>query len=133
MEYKKFYSILSFNEESDRFQGSVVGASRHLQFAGRSVAELRQNFAQVIEHHLEECDRQGVEPYEFFAGRILLRLRPEEHRDAVLGASIRGVSLNKWLIEAIQAKLLAERPRNFPTHRTRRRSQKPSSAAARQR
>lgn len=125
MEYRKFYSILSLDEKLDRFRGSVIGASRQLEFTGQSVAELRENFAQVVEHHLNECIKQGTEPYEYFAGKVHVRFAPEDHRDAVLSASIRGMSLNAWMIEAIQAKLLAERPRAFPTHRGPRRSQEP--------
>lgn len=119
MEYKGYTAAIEFDDEAGVFHGAVQHLRDVITFEGTSVDELRREFRASVEDYLEFCSRRGKEPERPYSGKILLRLSPELHRCAATAASREKVSLNAWLVSAVNEKLAGEKihRRETPTAR----------------
>lgn len=97
MKYKGYTGRVEFDDESGIFHGEVIGLKDVITFQGRSVDELESAFRDSVDDYLEFCQERGEEPDQAFSGRLMLRLPPELHRKAYLGAKSEGKSLNQWI------------------------------------
>lgn len=97
LRYKGYVGRAEFDDEAGLFHGEVIGLRDVVTFQGRSVDELEAAFRESVDDYLEFCAQRGEEPDQAFSGRLMLRLPPELHRKAYLGAKREGKSLNQWI------------------------------------
>jgi predicted HicB family RNase H-like nuclease len=102
MEYKGYVAKVEFDNEAGIFHGQVLNIRDVITFQGRSVDELRQEFANSVEDYLEFCAERGEAPEKPFSGRFMVRLTPELHRSVAIAASHDGLSINSWVARALQ-------------------------------
>ena len=63
MTYGAYVAELMFDEDADHFRGRVTNLERDgLDFCGRSVDELREEFATSVQIYEESCRAAGREP-----------------------------------------------------------------------
>jgi predicted HicB family RNase H-like nuclease len=62
---------------------------------------LKAAFEEAINDYLQECDEKGQTPEKPASGKLLLRLAPELHGQAMVAAKAAGKSLNQWVAEAL--------------------------------
>ena len=105
MEYNGYHAVVTFDDEVGILHGEVIGTRDVITFQGKSVDELRQAFKDSVEEYLKICAERNREPDKPFSGRVVLRMEPEVHRAAVTAAKTGGVSLNSWIVSAIQGGL----------------------------
>jgi predicted HicB family RNase H-like nuclease len=105
MRYKGYTARIEYETDSGVFVGNVLGLSEQISFHGASVDELRSDFEFAIDHYLAACKAAGVTPDKQAAGKVLLRLSAESHAAALVAAQSKGISLNEWLVAAIEEKL----------------------------
>ncbi len=105
MRYKGYVARIDFEEENGVFAGNVIGLTEPISFFGASVEELRGDFVFAIDHYLSLCAEAGIKPEKQVGGKVLIRLPPEIHAAALIVAKSAGVSLNDWLIDAVNSKL----------------------------
>lgn len=105
MRYKGYIARIDFDESDGVFVGNVLGLTEPISFHGASVDELRGDFTFAIDHYLSVCAQAGITPERQVAGRVLLRLTPETHAAALIASKAVGVSLNEWLVSAVEARL----------------------------
>jgi predicted HicB family RNase H-like nuclease len=105
MVYRGYTGTVQFDGADRIFHGRVVGITDVVSFQGTSVAELEADFHAAVDSYLLGCTEDGVEAQRPFSGRFALRLPPEIHRDAALAARRSGVSVNRWIVEAIRMRL----------------------------
>ena len=55
MEYKGYVARIDTDEENDGFHGRVINISDVINFKGRSMAELKREFAKSIATYFEFC------------------------------------------------------------------------------
>lgn len=96
LEYKGYIARIEVDDENDGFHGRVINVSDVINFKGKSMAELRKEFARSIETYLDFCTDEGEEPEQPFSGRFVLRIDPAVHRAITRAAEREGVSINKW-------------------------------------
>jgi predicted HicB family RNase H-like nuclease len=96
IEYKGYIARIDVDEENDAFHGRVINISDVINFKGKSMAELKREFAKSIDTYFEFCKDEGDEPEKPFSGRFVLRIDPEVHRAITRAAEREGVSINKW-------------------------------------
>lgn len=96
LEYKGYIARIEVDDENDGFHGRVINISDVINFKGKSMAELRKEFARSIETYLDFCRDEGEEPEQPFSGRFVLRVDPAVHRAITRAAEREGVSINKW-------------------------------------
>jgi predicted HicB family RNase H-like nuclease len=55
----------------------------------------------TVNDYLQECQEKGLPPEKPASGKLLLRLAPELHGQAIVAAKAAGKSLNQWVAEAL--------------------------------
>ncbi|MCU0425559.1 MAG: type II toxin-antitoxin system HicB family antitoxin [Candidatus Kapabacteria bacterium] len=106
LHHKGYTGVVEFDDEANIFHGEVLHVNDVITFQGTSVEELRNAFVESVEDYLAFCAERGEEPEKPFSGQFLLRVSPELHRKISLGAHIRQTSLNAFVTQAVQEKLL---------------------------
>ncbi len=63
MEYRGYTGSVEFSREDRKLFGRVLHLGRHLvDYEGRSVDELEQDFHDAIDFYLEFCAEEGISP-----------------------------------------------------------------------
>ncbi len=62
MEYKGYVANIKYDDELESFFGQVVNTLDVITFYGKSVDELKREFALSVEAHLAFCAEEGIEP-----------------------------------------------------------------------
>jgi predicted HicB family RNase H-like nuclease len=102
LKYKNYTGVVEYDSDGKIFTGSVIGLRDVVTFQGRTPEELEDSFRQSVDFYLEMCARDGVSPQKPFSGRFNLRLDPELHRQLAERATLENVSLNEWVIHALE-------------------------------
>ena len=101
LEYKGYHAMIEYDAEDDIFVGEVFGIADSLSFHGESVEELKEMFRQSIDNYLELCKKIGKNPDKEFKGTFNVRIPPELHRKAALAAAKQRITLNQYVVKAI--------------------------------
>lgn len=110
MEYNGYHAKISFSNEDETFIGEVLGLKDSLVFEGETVEELKEMFHASIDDYLDYCAHIGKEPEKEFKGSFNIRIPPDLHRQAYFEAERRDISLNQFVQEAIEYRLLEKEP-----------------------
>lgn len=105
MEYKGYHAQIEFDAEDGIFFGKVYGITDSLGFHGTSVSELEEMFHQSIDNYLEMCAECGKTPDKEFKGSFSIRISPDLHRKISLQAAQEGVTLNQYVLKALENSL----------------------------
>ena len=108
LEYKGYRAMVKYDAEDNIFVGEVFGIADSLNFHGTSVAELKEMFKQSIDNYLELCEKIGKKPDKEFKGTFNVRIPPEMHRKAALAAAKQKITLNQYVVKAIDYSLKGE-------------------------
>lgn len=99
--YKNYNGTVEYSREDNCLFGKVVGIKSLLSYEGESIQELEQDFRNVIDEYLSDCEEQNVEPEQPYKGTFNIRISPELHRNIAIYAIEHGKSLNAAVEEAI--------------------------------
>ena len=102
MTYRGYTARIEFDERDSIFVGRALGLRSIISFHGQTVEELRDQFAAAIDDYVVDCHEQGVSPEKPASGKLLLRVAPEIHSQALIKAQSTGKSLNQWATEALE-------------------------------
>lgn len=108
MEYKGYHAKYEVDEESNMLVGKILGISDLVTFESEDVAGLKEEFESAVDDYLEFCREVGKEPDKEYKGSFNIRITPEMHRKAAIAAECRGISLNQFVLEAIDNVLNGE-------------------------
>jgi len=108
MEYKGYVGKVEFDDEADIFHGEVVNLRDMITFQGESVQELRQAFQESIDDYLAFCAERNEEPEKPFSGTFTVRIAPELHRAIAVQSKLVDQSLNHWVSEALEQRLVQQ-------------------------
>ena len=107
MRYRGYLARIDYDDLDGVFVGNVLGLSEAISFVGGSAAELRGDFEFAIDHYLSVCKAAGIAPQKQASGKLLLRLPIETHAALQIAAKVQRLSVNDWLVEAIEQRLVA--------------------------
>lgn len=102
MEHKGYYGSVSYDDDDRIFYGKLEFIPGLISYEGRDVASLRAAFEEAVEDYLELCREEGREPERPLKGSFNVRVGQELHRRAVMAAKERSVSLNAFVVEALE-------------------------------
>jgi len=105
MTHRGLTARIEFDDRDDIFVGRVVGVRDIIGFHGETVAELRNACAEAIDDYLADCEMQGIKPPRPASGKMLLRMPPELHAEAIRAAELAGKSLNQWAADTLRNEL----------------------------
>lgn len=103
--YKGYRGTIEYSADDMMLVGSVVGIRDSLNYHGHSVEEITQSFHDSIDGYLEMCEALGRSPDKEYKGSFNVRVAPELHRKAAIEAQKKGISLNQYVQEALEARL----------------------------
>jgi predicted HicB family RNase H-like nuclease len=66
---------------------------------------VRKSFYAVVDENLEDCEKEGKEPQKPFSGKFMTRIDPALHQRVFIKAKNSGVSMNKFVEEALKDKV----------------------------
>jgi predicted HicB family RNase H-like nuclease len=106
LKYKEYTaSIVGFNEKDNVLYGRVDNINDVIGFQGKDIAALKEQMAQAIEGYIDFCKECGDQPERPYGGVISFRCGAELHKAIALQASKRNLSINTFLIQAVQRAL----------------------------
>jgi len=102
LHYKDYVGSVEFSEADGVFHGKVVGIRSLISFEGNSVNAIIKDFHHAVDEYLEFCAETERQPEKPFKGSFNVRIGTDLHRKAALAASVRGISLNTLVEDAIR-------------------------------
>ena len=104
MEYKGYAAAIEFDDSVGRLHGRVVNSGPYpiVTFEASDVEGLRREFHRSIDEYLASCEEDAVEPRMPYSGRLNVRLGPELHQRLARSAAESGMSLNRWIRQALE-------------------------------
>lgn len=110
LRYKGFIGSVHFAAEDRVFYGKVEGVSDLITFEGSTVDELEKGFKYMVDEHIKDCEKNNTPLEKSYKGNLNIRLSPELHKKAAYNASIRGISLNQYINNAIKKEIASSDP-----------------------
>lgn len=101
LEYKGYYATIYFSADDEVFFGKLIGINDLISFEGESVVELKKAFHEAVEDYLETCKELKKSPDKTYKGSFNVRVPSDLHRKAALFASMRNISLNDFVKQAL--------------------------------
>lgn len=104
--YKDFIGSVHFAAEDDVFFGKIEGINDLVTFEGTTVSNLKTAFKDAVQDYIEICEENGREVFKSFKGSFNIRVNPDLHSKAYEQALLEGKTLNQFVKEAIEEKIL---------------------------
>jgi predicted HicB family RNase H-like nuclease len=101
LKYKNYFGSIHYNSEDRVFFGKIEFIRALVSYEGRDADTLVSSFEDAVDDYLANCKEQGVEPEKPFKGSFNVRVAPELHQKIAIAASQHGVSLNRFIAEAL--------------------------------
>jgi len=105
LDYKGYIGSIEVSVDDRVLYGQVQGIKSLLSYEGENIGLLEQDFKDRVDEYLEDCKSEGIEPQKPYTGNFNVRLQPETHKRAVLLAEKLGISLNKFMNQAVEDEL----------------------------
>ena len=102
MEYKGYLGSVEFSPEDTLFFGKVLGIRALISYEGENARDLVEDFHGAVDDYLALCEAEGREPEKAYKGSFNVRISPELHKQAVMTAMSRQMSLNSFVENSIQ-------------------------------
>lgn len=103
MEYKNYVGSVEFSEEDGLFYGKVMGVRALISYEGTNTKELVADFHGAVDDYLALCKAEGKEPEKAYKGSFNVRVSPELHKQAVICAAAKQMTLNSFVENALRA------------------------------
>ncbi|MDO4860889.1 MAG: type II toxin-antitoxin system HicB family antitoxin [Bacillota bacterium] len=108
MEYKGYIGSVEFSEADGLFFGKVQGIRSLVSYEGTNAKDLVKDFHGAVDDYLALCEEDGTAPEVAYKGSLNVRLRGDLHKRAAVYAIAHQQSLNSFIEEAVNEKLIAE-------------------------
>lgn len=108
MEYKNYVGSVEFSESDGVFFGKVMGIRAMISYEGTTAKELVEDFHGAVDDYLELCEEEGKEPERAYKGSFNVRVSPDLHKQAVIYATSRQMSLNSLVESALRNSLASQ-------------------------
>lgn len=102
MKYKGYWAEIKYSDDDECFWGTIEGLKNDcITFEGESVAELKKDFKDAINHYLLYCKENNLEPEVQCKGSLNVRLGVELHNRAKMKSIEKNISINELIKEAV--------------------------------
>jgi predicted HicB family RNase H-like nuclease len=101
MTHKGYAARVEFDADDRIFVGHLAGIRDRVGFHGRTVDELEAAFKEAVDDYLLACEKLGQLPERPASGKLMLRIPPSVHANAIRAAELAGKSLNQWAAQVL--------------------------------
>ncbi len=107
IEYKGYLGSIELSEDDEMFFGKVMGIRSLISYEGENAHDLIESFHGAVDDYLEMCEAEGIEAEKAYKGSFNVRISPELHKQAVIAAMARQITLNSFVETSIEKAILA--------------------------
>ena len=107
LEYKGYYTQVEYDYEDQILYGKIEGIGDLVNFDSENASGIVLAFHEAVDDYLAFCKEVGKEPDKTYRGSFNVRMTPEMHRKAAMQAARNGMTLNQFVNEAVEEKILA--------------------------
>ena len=105
LNYRGFIGSVHFSADDSIFYGKIEGITDLITFEGETVKELTEAFHYMVDAHIKDCEAENIAPEKSYKGSFNVRLTPELHKRIADSAKMRGITINKYVYEALNQTL----------------------------
>ncbi len=109
LKYKNFIGTVEYNSEDKLLTGKLMGIPDLVSYHGVTVSEIEASFKDAIDDYLDYCEREGKETTQSCGGIFNVRVSPYIHLKALERSKERGITLNKYIRNALERDLSLEK------------------------
>ena len=102
IKYKGFIGSVHYAAEDRVFYGKIEGVNDLITFEGSSVDELEEGLKFMVDEHIKDCTNKNIPIEKSYKGNLNIRLSPELHKKAAHNATLKGISINQYINDAIR-------------------------------
>ena len=102
MTYKGYKARVEYDADDECLVGRLAGINDIVAFHATTVKDLKSAFREAVDDYIETCEKAGKPPEKPFSGKVMFRIAPQVHAEAVLAAQLAGKSLNQWAEEVLR-------------------------------
>jgi len=106
LSHKGYFGSIHYNHDDRIFYGKIEFIRALVSYAGKDADTLVGAFVEAVEDYLALCAEQGKEPEKPFKGSFNVRIAPELHERVAIAAAQHGMSLNRFVAEALRQAVL---------------------------
>ncbi len=99
--YKGYYSVVRYDAENNVLYGKIEDIDDLVTFECNEINKVKEEFEKAVDDYLEMCRRIGKNPDKTYNGQFNVRIPPELHKKISYKASVKGISLNSYVTQAI--------------------------------
>jgi len=109
LEYKGYVGSIEYSKSDNYLHGQVLGLSKNICiiYEGNTAEELYNDFKDGIDHYLEDCKGEGIQPEKPYNGMLNVYLPSETHTKAAMYAKSHGTSIDIFINDLIEERLEA--------------------------
>ncbi len=105
LKYKGFIGSVHYAADDRVFYGKVEGINDLISFEGSSVDDLEEGFKYMVDEHIKDCEKKKTPIEKSYKGNLNIRLSPDLHKKAAYNATLKGISLNQYINDAIKKEI----------------------------
>ena len=113
LKYKGYTGSIEYSKEDDLLYGKVMGVKGLISYEGQTGHDLENDFQEAVEDYLKDCEALKISPEKPFKGSFNVRISAELHRKAALLAVEEDISLNNFVAESIQERVIKDTRANI--------------------
>ena len=99
--YKGYYSVVRYDAENNVLYGKIEDIDDLVTFECNEINKVKEEFKKAVDDYLEMCRGIGKNPDKTYNGQFNVRIPPELHKKISYKASVKGISLNSYVTQAI--------------------------------
>jgi len=107
LEYKDYVGSIEYCKDDNCLYGQVLGLNKNIciVYEGNTAEELYSDFKNGIDHYLEDCKDDGLQPEKPYNGVLNVHIPFEIHSKMALYAENQGTSINSFICDSIEKRL----------------------------
>lgn len=105
LKYKGFIGSVEIEPDDLSLYGKVLGLDKKtlISYEGHDVAELEKDFHDAVDDYILYCEENNLPVHKSYSGSFNIRIPQDLHAKASELAAERGISLNAYVRNAIEA------------------------------
>ena len=110
LKYKGFIGSIEVSLDDKCLYGKLLYVNDLVTYEAKIISELEKEFRKAVDDYLETCEKLGREPSKPFNGTLNVRIGGELHKETAYYAALHGVSINKYIADAVKKQVAVDRP-----------------------
>lgn len=100
--YKGYYTKITYDHDAKVMTGIIEDINDLVYFESKSTDEIETEFRHAVDHYLEYCKENNIEPDKVYKGSFNVRIESDLHRKLAHFALSNEKSLNSVVEDAIR-------------------------------